>query len=209
MLVRSRRRVALAVVAVLVVSAAVVSARRTLVWRDNLTFWENAVAAGPDEGFALMKLGLELAARDDRVAAEAHYRHALAARLSPWQRAVVENNLGHLLLRGGRCPEAEPLLRAAVAAGPRFPGPYQGLAECLMMRTAPSDRAGLAGIRGLLERAVTVDPRGARALLLLARTHLAEGNREEAVRWFTRAAAAAPGSASATQAQAALSALAR
>jgi Tfp pilus assembly protein PilF len=202
------RRASLAAAGVVLLAATVLTARRSLVWRDNLTFWRNAVAAAPDEGFALMKLGLELGERGDRAGAEARYREALAARLSPWQRGVVENNLGHLLLGARRCPEAEPLFRGAVAVGPRFPGPYRGLAECLMMRTPATDAAGLAEIRRLLETAVRLDPAGARAALLLAQTHLAEGNRDEAVRWFTRAAEASPGSPTAAKARAALSALA-
>jgi tetratricopeptide (TPR) repeat protein len=202
------RRTALAVAGVVLLAGAALTARRSVVWRDNLTFWQNAVAAAPDEGFALMKLGLELGERGDRAGAEARYRDALAARLSPWQRAVVENNLGHVLLGARRYAEAEPLLRNAVAAGPRFPGPYRGLAECLMARTPPTDTAGLTEIRRLLETAARLDPANARTALLLAQTHAAEGNREEAVRWFTRAAEAAPGSPIAAQARAALSALA-
>jgi tetratricopeptide (TPR) repeat protein len=202
------RQAALALAGVAVIAGAAITARRSVVWRDNLTFWENAVAAAPDEGFALMKLGLVLNERGDRAGAEARYRDALAARLSPWQRAVVENNLGQVLLGARRYAEAEPLFRNAVAAGPRFPGPYRGLAECLMTRTPQTDAAGLADIRRLLETAARLDPGNARTALLLAQTHLAEGNREEAVHWFTRAAEAAPGSPIAAKAQAALSTLA-
>jgi cytochrome c-type biogenesis protein CcmH/NrfG len=77
-----------------------------------------------------------------------------------------------------------------------------------MVRTQPTDTAGLAEIRRLLETAARLDPGSARTALLLAQTHLAEGNREEAVRWFTRAAEAAPGSPIAAKARAALSTLA-
>lgn len=204
-----RIRIGAGAVALAVVVAGVVSARRSLVWRDNLVFWQNAVAAAPDEGFALMKLGLELGERGDRAGAEARYREALGARLSPWQRAVVANNLGHLLLAQRRCPEAEPLFRAAVATGPRFAGPYRGLAECLMMRVPASDRDALREIRGLLENALRFEPTAARSALLLAQTHLAEGNRGEAVRWFTRAVDVAPDSPSAARAREALATLER
>jgi tetratricopeptide (TPR) repeat protein len=182
--------------------AAVATAARTGVWRDDLTFWRNAAAAAPEEGFPLLKLGVVLHRKGDLAAAEAAYHGALARRLSREQRAVTQNNLAHLLLRQRRVAEAEPLFREAVAPGPRFSGPYWGLAECLL--AAPgvtADGARLAEARGLLERALAIEPGLARAALLLAQTLIAEGRRPEALHWLDHAARVAPGSDAAARAQ--------
>jgi Tfp pilus assembly protein PilF len=189
------------------VAAGIVTARRTLVWRDDLAFWRNTIAAVPEEGFAHLKLGLVLYQRGDLAGAEAEYRDAMAQRLDRLQQAITENNLGHLLLRQRRFAEAEPLFRSAIEPGPRFAGPYRGLAESVWARTAAAGEPPPAEVRALLETAVRVEPADARSALLLGQAWLAEGNRAEAARWFVRSAQAAPGSASAAQARAALAAL--
>jgi tetratricopeptide (TPR) repeat protein len=196
-----------AVVALGLVLVAPVTFGRSTVWHDNISFWRNAVAAVPDEGFPQMKLGVALYDAGDLAAAETAYRTALASRLSPAQRAITENNLGQLLLRERRHPEAEPLLRSAVEAHPRLPGPYVGLAECLWERSDGRTPAVLAETRGLLATALQVEPRSARAALLLGRVRLAEGAREDAARWFAQAARVAPRSPSGRKAAAALAAL--
>ncbi|HJQ83667.1 MAG TPA: tetratricopeptide repeat protein, partial [Candidatus Binatia bacterium] len=199
---RGAFRPALAAVAVVLLFAAAATARRAEIWRDDFAFWQNAVAAVPEEGFPLTKLGVVLYRRGDLHGAEATYREALGRRLEIPERAVTENNLAQLLLRQRRCAEAEPLFRSALVPGPRFSGPYRGLAECLAMTA--SDGAKLAEMQTLLERAVALDPRDGRAALLLGKTHLAEGRRDEAVRWLTQATRIAPRTPSAAEAGATL-----
>jgi tetratricopeptide (TPR) repeat protein len=182
------------------------TARRAPIWRDDPTFWQNAVAAVPDEGYAHGKLALALYERGELAAAEAEYRAALAGRINPPERAIVENNLGYLLLREKRWAEAEPLFRSAIVPGPRFSGPYRGLAESLLAR-ATDDAPVPAEIRPMLERALEVDPADARAALLLGRLSIVEGKRDEGVRWLSHAARVAPESTSAADARATLARL--
>jgi tetratricopeptide (TPR) repeat protein len=189
-----------------IVAGGIATARRAPIWRDDPTFWQNAVAAVPDEGYAHGKLALALYERGDLAAAEAQYRAALAGRINPPERAIVENNLGYLLLREKRWAEAEPLFRSAIVPGPRFSGPYRGLAESLLAR-ATDDAPVPAEIRPMLERALEVDPADARAALLLGRLSIVEGKRDEGVRWLSHAARVAPESASADAARATLARL--
>jgi hypothetical protein len=191
---------------VAIVAGGIATARRAPIWRDDVTFWSNAVAAVPDEGYAHGKLGLALYDRGDVAAAEAQYRAALAARIDPPERAIVENNLGYLLLREKRWAEAETLFRSAIVPGPRFSGPYRGLAESLLAR-ATDDAPVPTDIRPMLERALEVDPSDARAALLLGRLSIVEGKRDEGIRWLSHAARVAPESSSAADARATLARL--
>jgi tetratricopeptide (TPR) repeat protein len=183
----------------------VLGAVHATIWRDDLRFWSNAAAAAPDDGFVRTKLGSALYDRGDIGAAEAAFRHALGVRLSGAQRAVTQNNLGWLLLKQQRRAEAEPLLRAAVAAQPAFSGPYRGLAECLWPRG--EDPAVRAEIKALLARAIHLDPGEAGVAFLLASAHLAEGDRAAAARWFEHAIRADPRGPAAAQARAMLATL--
>jgi len=202
---RRWERAGLAVAAGALLAWATLTVKDSAIWRDDLHFWNNAVAAAPAEGFARIKLAVALDRSGDASAAEAMDQSALETRLSAPQRAVVQNNLGWLLLRRGRRDEAEPLFRAAVEAGPGFPGPYRGLAECLWPRG--EDARVRARIGDLLERAFRVDPHDARSAFLLGNLHLAQGERDLAAHWFEQAIRANPGSSSATRARATLTRL--
>jgi hypothetical protein len=204
---RRWERAGVGVAAAVLLAWTALTVKGVAIWRDDLRFWNNAVAAAPAEGFARLKLAVALARSGDAASAEAMNRSALEARLSAPQLAVVQNNLGWLLMRQGRREEAEPLFRAAVEADPGFAGPYRGLAECLWPRG--NDPRVRARIRDLLERAVRVDPHDARSAFLLGGLHLAEGEREGAAHWFERAIRADPASSSATRARAELSRLHR
>jgi tetratricopeptide (TPR) repeat protein len=173
------------------VAAGVMTARQATIWRDDISFWRNATAALPEEGFARLKLADALSRSGNAAKAEEMYERALSAsRLSPQQRAVVQNNLGWLLLRGSRLAEAEPLFRQSLAAGPAFTGPYRGLVECLWPRGG--DEQIRREIRDLLQKVLHLDPSYARGAYMLGQVSLADGDRETAVRWFERAIRTAP-----------------
>jgi Tfp pilus assembly protein PilF len=193
------QRPSFAVAACVVAVWAMLSVRHASIWRDDRTFWTNAVDAAPDEGFARLKLASTLSDANEMNAAEAGYRKALESRISVPQRAVAQNNLGWLLLKQQRRDEAENLFRAAVTVGPSFAGPYRGLAECLWPRG--EDPAVRSEIKGLLGRAAQLDPRDARVAFLLGNVHLAEGDRTQAVQWFEQAARLNPQSQSGAQAR--------
>ncbi len=195
----------LAMVGLAIVASAWWSVRQVPTWRDDTAFWDNAVAAAPDEGFPRIKLAVLLDRRGEEAAAESTLLTALSLRLSSAQEAVALNNLGWLFLRQGKRDEAESLFRRAVAARPGFPGPYRGLAECLWPRGEDPQVRG--EIRTLLERAVTLDHTEARAAFLLANVYLAEGARDQARHWLEQTIRANPQSASAAQARAALAEL--
>jgi Tfp pilus assembly protein PilF len=212
--VRPRPAVLAVLGAVLVVVAAV-TAQRASIWRDNVTFWRNAVAAVPYEGYAHERLARALQRLGDERAAEEEFRRALELRLLPANRVVVQNNFGYLLLGQSRYDEAEPIFAAAVAAKPRLPGPYRGLAECRWERARRLAHAGreieargmLPDVEALLRRAIEIEPAAARSAYLLGRVQRVLGDRAEAERWFTYAMKAAPGTETARQAQAELAAL--
>jgi Tfp pilus assembly protein PilF len=194
-----RQRPAFAVTACIIAAWAVLSVRHAAIWRDDRTFWTNAVAAAPEEGFARLKLASTFYDANDLGSAEAGFRKALESRISVPQRAVAQNNLGWLLLRQQRQAEAEDLFRSAVSVGPSFAGPYRGLAECLWPRG--QDPAVRGQIKGLLGRAAQLDPRDARVAFLLGNVYLADGDRAQAMQWLEQAVRANPQTQSAAQAR--------
>jgi hypothetical protein len=200
-----RTRIGIILVGLLAAGWALLTIRAVPSWRDDFAFWSNAASTVPDEGFAQIQLARVLDQRGDADAAEATLRAALSAQLPAPQRIVALNNLGWTLLKRGRCDEAVPLLQRAVAAAPRFAGPYRGLAECLWPRG--EDPAVRAQIRSLLERAVSLDPAESRSALLLAKVALAEGDRAQAIRWLEQAMRANPQSSSAAEASTLLAGL--
>lgn len=111
---RSAGRAATIAVLVVLVTIAVVTARRSMLWRDEITFWRNAIALAPEEGPPHLKLAGALLERNDLAAAEAAYRQAFDARLTAEQQAIAKLNLARLLLMRGEAGEAEPLARTAM-----------------------------------------------------------------------------------------------
>jgi tetratricopeptide (TPR) repeat protein len=190
---RSLRAVALVVGLALVFAAAAGARRQVAVWRDSEQFWRHELAVNANSELAHRNLGVLLDARgrpdealphlDAALAirpraethynagnvcakrgraaeAEQHFRSAL--RLDPALTGAALN-LGALLVRQSRLPEARDVLLAAEARQPDLAPVQYNLAVIAWLQ------GDLAGAQARCRRALELDPAHAGARDLLAK----------------------------------------
>jgi tetratricopeptide (TPR) repeat protein len=176
----ARRRTAVAAL-VLAATVGVLSllARRQLAWwRDSVTLWTRALAVTDRSSRAHLNLAEAFRPLDEREAALAHYRAALA--LDPDQ-ADVWAGLGNALWSWDRPAEAVPALRRALALDPTDVGALHTLARAL------AELGALDEPIALLEEAVRRDPDLARGHYGLGELHQRAGRPDRAVDHYRRA----------------------
>ncbi|MFI5345891.1 MAG: tetratricopeptide repeat protein [Elusimicrobiota bacterium] len=173
---RGRARALAAAAAAL--GLALVSARLSYSWRDDLSLWTRGVAAYPDAYVPDVNMAHALRAAGRVDEAADYERRAVAA--YPLD-ADMRNNVGSWLLDKGRAPEALEQLQAAVRLKPdSAPIRYNwGMA----LRANGRRREG----RQELNRAVALDPGYAEALNNLGLALLEDGRAAEAAERFGQA----------------------
>ena len=117
---RALRFGGMAAVAVLLLLGGWRSWKRTLVWHDQITFWEAAVAASPNSGFPYRELGKHYGGGKNFKKTEANYLQALAVDekfLGPEDRFTARDLhlLGTLYYDQGENDKAEPFFKRALA----------------------------------------------------------------------------------------------
>jgi cytochrome c-type biogenesis protein CcmH/NrfG len=143
-------RVALAGGAVAVISAcAAATGQQVAVWRNSVTLFEHALAAGWESPLAHYNLAHALAKQGRTAEAITQYREAL--RLKP-DEPKTHDNLGLLLADQGRTAEAIAEIREALRLKPDRPGPLNNLAWILAANPEAELRDGAGAVR-LAERA--------------------------------------------------------
>ncbi|HZZ59254.1 MAG TPA: tetratricopeptide repeat protein [Opitutaceae bacterium] len=122
----------------LAVPLGILTVRRNAVYRDDLTLWQQTVAASPASALAQGELGTALYRRHRAAEALDHYR--LAVDLNP-RRALAHYNLGVACAAVGRFPEAAEQERAAVAINPEYGDAHYQLGMVLMLMRRPDQAA--------------------------------------------------------------------
>ena len=179
MVVISKRRAAIALVAVI----ALASGLRTLVaqasWRDKLALWENAVASNPYDGNAWSTYVEALASsgQHERALVEANRGIAIA----PAPRLQMQ--LGLLLLSTDRA-QARTLMQRAAEGG--IPQAMTNLAVLITDDGHPADALPWA------RRATELLPRYTLGFRILGKIALVAGRTDEAIAAFERTLALEP-----------------
>ncbi len=135
-----------------------------------------AVRSAMEHGAAAMRTG-------NGVAAEADFRKAV--QLAP-NLPEAHLDLGLVLAREGKLPEAADALRQATALNPRLPSAHMFLGIFLFQSNQPEEA------RKQVAEELTLDPDNTEALTWLANIDLATGHPERAVTSLDRAAELAP-----------------
>ncbi|MFA6112260.1 MAG: tetratricopeptide repeat protein [Candidatus Latescibacterota bacterium] len=160
------------------------SVQRAAVWRDELTLWKDAVAAGPLVPEAHYNLGYAHHLAGDLVSARASYERAVA--LSPgYARAQV--NLGVLYRQEGRRDAA---VQAFTAALKEEPGMVEAMNNLGLVYREQGD---LARAEAAFRRAIELRPDLAEAELNLGLTLRDQGDQKAAFEHLQRALLLNPG----------------
>lgn len=124
------RRVAAAVVVVLLALGVGRSYTRNRVWRDNETLFRQAIIDSPYSYRAHFMLGAMLFDKKRKTEGEAHYRQAI--RLFPYDPLMIYV-LAEQYRAAGRCDKALPLYRAFFELREGAARGNLGMASCLLM----------------------------------------------------------------------------
>jgi tetratricopeptide (TPR) repeat protein len=150
------------------------------IYRDDISFWGNAVKRSPDSYFAHNVLGQRYAARDRWPEAEAEL--ARAADLKPGNAAIL-HDLGLILYQQKKYPQARTAFQGAVYADSlgAEAGLYLRLAKSLIKQglTLPA--------RKPLKQALALDPDNVEANELLSFLFVNLGERDSSLYYYHRA----------------------
>jgi Flp pilus assembly protein TadD len=183
------RRVALGVVAgLLIVGCAIAARRQVHHWRSSVALWEHAVAATAGNYRAEANLGHALAKQGRAVEAIPHYVEAL--RLKP-DDAEAHNGLGRALAEEGRASEAIAHYSEAVRVLPDYVEARNNLGVALM-GAGRNDEAARH-----FEEAVRIEPALAASHSNLGVALAKQGRLEAAIGHFSEALRIDPGYADA------------
>jgi tetratricopeptide (TPR) repeat protein len=106
----------------------IMTARRNLNYRNDLTLWSDTVAKSPGSPYVQSNLGLVLASAGRLPEAIAHFKQAL--QLNP-SYAEAQNNLGLALAGTGDLPEAVVHYQKALQLKPAYPEAHSNLGVAL------------------------------------------------------------------------------
>jgi len=150
------------------------------VYRDDISFWGNAVKYSPDSYFAHNVLGQRYAARDRWP--EAELEVARAADLDPGNAAIL-HDLGLILYQQNKFPQAQAAFQGAVNAD------SLGADATLHLRLAKSliKQDMLLTARKPLQQAFALDPDNVEANELLSFMFLNLGDRDRSLYYYQRA----------------------
>lgn len=112
--------------------------RRNLDYRSELTIWRETVAKAPQNARAHNNLGLALVGQGDIAAAIAHYREAL--RLKP-DYDHAHSNLGNQLLAQGKIEEAAEHFQTAIRIMPAYAEGHNNLGSALIVQGRMAEAA--------------------------------------------------------------------
>lgn len=176
----SGRKYAPALAVALLILFSAVSIGHINVYRDDLSFWGNAVKRSPDSYFAHNVLGQRYAARNRWPEAEAEL--ARAAELKPGDAAIL-HDLGLIFYQQKKYPQARAAFQGAVDADSLGADAliYLSLAKSLIKQGL------LSPARKPLQQAFALDPNNAEANELLSFLFLNLGECDSSLYYYQRA----------------------
>lgn len=180
------------VVGALVVAAlALVAGVQVSSWSDNLTLWQHAIDNTPRNYLAYDNLGMALADQGDLSGALSAFTSALADLDATWwaDEAMVRTNLGEVLLREGKTPEALDQFGRAKALNPSSFTARDGEGEAL------ARQGRFLEAMEAFQAALQLNPQFADALLGVGGVLLSQNRAAEAIPYYVRAEHLRPGSA--------------
>ena len=168
------------VVGILVVAGlfSIMTVRRNVVWKDNLTFWETLEADSSENARPHLNLGQQFQSSGRIDEAIREYQHALEIRPNL---VAASSNLAAILLNRGQFDEAEPVLLDLTRTSPSFAEGWVNLGA-LYMNRREFDQALAA-----YDRALEADPNSAAAFLYKGNTLTEIGNFDAALENYRRA----------------------
>ena len=193
---------------------------RNEIWSEDRVFWEDAVSKAPQQGLPHLHLGLTY----DRTQAntpeekkkyndmaEKEYLLALDEKHVVYDvegRSIAWNNLANVYMEEDRYDKAEECFRNSFNMRPNYPTPYYGIGLLSYRRALNSLHAGdvqkasqfMVGARGWLERAIELNPRYVKAILLQG-TVLMDLHDRRSSEYFQKVIDLMPGTAEAASAQ--------
>lgn len=184
----SKHRVARAVLIVVLVVLAGRTVAQTMVWRDSVSLFENALRVNPASWASHNNLATALIEQQRFDEAAAHCVEA--TQLNP-RYAMALDNLGHVQLELGKPIEAEASYRRASELEPTDVRAWTGLGH------AQSAQHRLADATTAYRRAVELAPRSAMTLTNLASVLAEQGKLDEAISLYRRALEVNPNDANA------------
>jgi tetratricopeptide (TPR) repeat protein len=184
---RSKFRIAINVVAVLILGACLLVTRHALgYWRDSVTLFTRAVQVAPNNVIAECNLGLAYAAEGQTDEGIAHERKAIE--INPSYLAA-QNNLGILLEQEGKWDEAAVPLMAALKIDPNYDEAYYNLGA-ISLHEARLDEAVAR-----FQKAISLNPQYDKAMANLGMALAQQGHLDEAMAQYRLALELAPDNA--------------
>jgi tetratricopeptide (TPR) repeat protein len=193
MLARACLAVAVAAGIVLLATFGYATSVRNETWRDDLVFWEDAVAKAPHQGLPHLHLGLaydrmpyendeerlkwdSLAEREFKLALdEENVVYDIEGRSTAW------NNLANVYMSRGEYDEAERAFNNSIKMRPRYHTPHYGLGLLAYRRSRALQRQGdgaaaytrMEEADQWLQKAIRLNPRYVKAHLLAGQVLMA------------------------------------
>jgi len=183
---RHGRRMAAALLAVLVVGYGVRTARRNLDWRDGRAIYEATLRLAPESARVHTNLGRVYWMAGDAAAAVREFTRAIELKPHDPQTADAYNHRGIIYTQANRPQEAIAEFRRAIELAPRNPVLYVNLSLALQSAGRTDDG------RRALEDALALDPRNAIAHSNLGNIWFNRGDLEDARRHYLQALALDP-----------------
>jgi tetratricopeptide (TPR) repeat protein len=178
-----RKRVAVALVSVLIISYSCLTIIRNRDWKDTFTLWDKTARQSPGSTRPLYNLANAYARRDMYDMAIVRYRELIS--INPY-RALYHNNLGHVYDEKGLREEAREQFEIAARLAPLSGTVHNNLG--LMYRKRGKDREAIREFR----KAISLEPGNGRFHYDLAVTYEREGKIRESLYHYGEAVALDP-----------------
>ena len=167
--------------AVVLVAAAVATARRNPVWHDDVALWQDTEPKSRTSGMAARGLGTAYQQTGRPDLARAAFERALQRRNTPRGLQTIYNNLGTLAMYDRDYAAAEGHYRAALAANPNAPDTLFNLGLAILQRGALSADAARAAMP-YYEQARRINPHDPDVEAAIAQAYQVLGDHTAAAR---------------------------
>lgn len=171
---RINKKIALSIIAIILVLFSYQTIRRNQDWQDPITFYKQTLEYSPDNYRVTNNLGMAYAEVGEHGSAIETYKRAIS--LDP-DNAVAHHNLGNTYLQISENSKAVNEFETAVRIQPGFIFSYRALANFYL------NHSQYLQAREILERSIPYSPNPGETLDLLVTIALKEGNQAKAAEY--------------------------